>query len=68
MWPVAPLARCPDHPNCFPREQGSEWKLDAAPEDDHITLMRNGTLRLHPLPILLFPSGHVAFVQRLPWR
>ncbi|EFN57248.1 expressed protein [Chlorella variabilis] len=49
-------------------EEGSEWKLDAAPEDDHITLMRNGTLRLHPLPILLFPSGHVAFVQRLPWR
>ena len=45
-----------------------EWHLDAAPEDPRVTLLRNGTLRLHPLPVLLFPSGHVAFVQRLPWR
>ncbi|KAL4434049.1 hypothetical protein ABPG75_000490 [Micractinium tetrahymenae] len=49
-------------------EEGSEWKLDADPEDRHTTLLRNGTLRLHPLPVLLFPGGHVAFVQRLPWK
>lgn len=49
-------------------EEGSEWRLEAAPEDARVTLMRNATLRLHPLPLLLFPSGHVAFVQRLPWR
>ncbi|KAL4446836.1 hypothetical protein ABPG77_008080 [Micractinium sp. CCAP 211/92] len=47
-------------------EEGSEWKLDADPEDRRNTLMRNGTLRLHPLPVLLFPGGHMAFVQRLP--
>jgi hypothetical protein len=28
----------------------------------------NSTLRLHPLPALLFASGHVGFVQRLPER
>jgi len=42
--------------------------MPAAPEDDHMLLMRNGTLRVHALPVLLFANGHVAFVQRLPWR
>ena len=28
----------------------------------------NRTLRVHPLPALLFAGGHVAFVQRLPER
>lgn len=48
--------------------QGNEWKLEADPEDSRTTLHMNGTLRLHPLPVLLFPGGHVAFVQRLPWK
>jgi hypothetical protein len=43
----------------------------AAPEDERVLLMSwapNDTLRLHPLPVARFSSGHVAFVQRLPWR
>jgi hypothetical protein len=52
----------------LPAEQGSEWHLDADPLDERSTLMRNGTLHLHPLPVLLFANGHVAFVQRLPWK
>lgn len=45
--------------------------VHAAPEDDHVLLLTwaaNDSLRLHPLPVALFPSGHVAFVQRLPWK
>ena len=42
--------------------------MPSTPEDPRLLLLVNGTLRLHPLPILLFPSGHAAFVQRLPWR
>ena len=42
--------------------------MPASPEDPRVILLRNDTLRLHPLPVLRFPSGHVAFVQRLPWR
>ena len=49
-------------------EEGTEAELLAAPEDARATLHRRGALRLHPLPVALFPSGHVAFVQRLPWR
>ena len=37
-------------------------------EDPRVILLRNGTLRLHPLPVLRFPGGHVGFVQCLPWR
>jgi hypothetical protein len=42
--------------------------MQATPEDPRVILLRNGTLRLHPLPVLRFPGGHVGFVQRLPWR
>ena len=49
-------------------EEGQEWELAAAPEDPRVVLVQAGTLRLHPLPVLLFPGGHVAFVQRLPWK
>ena len=42
--------------------------MEAVPEDSRVLWLRGHTLRLHPLPALLFPSGHVAFVQRLPWR
>jgi hypothetical protein len=28
------------------------------------TLVRNGTLKVQPLPVALFSGGHVAFVQR----
>ena len=48
-------------------DQGAGW-LPPAPEDSHVVLLRDGSIRLHPLPIIRFPSGHVAFVQRLPWR
>ena len=43
-------------------------QLQPAPEDPRTILLRSQTLRLHPLPVLQFPSGHVAFVQRLPWK
>ena len=42
--------------------------IEATPDDPHILWLRNHTLRLHTLPVLSFPSGHVAFVQRLPQR
>lgn len=42
--------------------------MTSPPDDPRVLLLRNGTLRLHPLPVLRFPSGHVAFVQRTPWR
>ncbi|KAI3434762.1 hypothetical protein D9Q98_002822 [Chlorella vulgaris] len=45
--------------------------VHAAPEDNHVLLLSwdaGDTLRLQPLPVLLFASGHVGFVQRLPWR
>lgn len=45
--------------------------VEAAPEDNHVLLLTwsaGDTLRLQPLPVLLFASGHVGFVQRLPWR
>ncbi len=42
--------------------------IEATPDDPHILWLRNRTLRLHTLPVLRFPSGHVAFVQRLPQR
>lgn len=49
-------------------EEGTEWILLASPEDPWVTLNHNGDVRVHPLPVLQFPSGHAAFVQRLPWR
>lgn len=42
--------------------------MPATPDEPRVLLLLNGTLRLHPLPVLLFASGHVAFVQRLPWK
>ena len=42
--------------------------MEAAPEEPRVLLLRNATLRVRPLPVLRFPSGHVAFVQRAPWR
>lgn len=38
------------------------------PENPRILMLLDNTLRMHPLPVLQFPSGHVAFVQRLPWK
>lgn len=37
--------------------------LFAVPEDLRTIWAANDTLRLHPLPVVLFPGGHVAFVQ-----
>lgn len=48
--------------------QGNEWELHAAPEDEHVILLWNSQVKVHPLPVVLFPGGHVAFVQRSPWR
>lgn len=42
--------------------------MPATKDDPRVLLLLNETLRLHPLPVLLFASGHVAFVQRLPWK
>ncbi|KAL4447981.1 hypothetical protein ABPG75_005200 [Micractinium tetrahymenae] len=42
--------------------------MPATQEEPRVLLLLNETLRLHPLPVLLFASGHVAFVQRLPWK
>lgn len=42
--------------------------IEAAPDNPRLLWLRNHTLRLHTLPVLRFPSGHVAFVQRLPQR
>lgn len=43
--------------------------LPAASSDDNRTLLAfNGALRLQALPVVLFASGHAAFVQRTPWR
>ncbi|PRW57844.1 glycosyltransferase family 77 [Chlorella sorokiniana] len=49
-------------------EQGNEWELKAAPEDKRVILLWNSQVKVHPLPVALFPGGHVAFVQRSPWR
>ncbi|EFN51102.1 hypothetical protein CHLNCDRAFT_141437 [Chlorella variabilis] len=46
-------------------EEGQD-SLPSAPGDPRTVLMRGGSLAVHPLPVLLFPGGHVAFVQRLP--
>jgi len=37
-------------------------------DDPRTTLNWNRTLRVQTLPVLLFSGGHVAFVQRLPWK
>lgn len=67
-----PTARLPSPPRDVPHHrcptQGNEWELLAVPEDPRVILLYNGKLKVHPLPVLLFPGGHVAFVQRLPWR
>ena len=42
--------------------------MEALPGQPRVLSLRNRTLALHPLPVLLFPSGHVAFVQHTPWR
>ncbi|KAL4425654.1 hypothetical protein ABPG75_009670 [Micractinium tetrahymenae] len=42
--------------------------LPASKEDNHTVLAFNRTLLLHTLPVVLFSNGHVAFVQRTPWR
>jgi len=55
-------------PPSLPALQFNFWHLDAVPEDPKVTLLANDTVRLHPLPVILFSSGHVAFVQRTPWR
>ena len=42
--------------------------IEATPDNPRLLWLRDHTLRLHALPVLCFPSGHVAFVQRLPQR
>lgn len=49
-------------------EQGNEWELHAVPEDERVILLWDSQIKVHPLPVVLFPGGHVAFVQRSPWR
>ena len=48
-------------------EEGQSWMV-SPPDAPRVLLLRGGKLRLHPLPVELFPSGHVAFIQRTPWR
>jgi hypothetical protein len=36
--------------------------------EPRIGLMFNNALRVQALPVALFPGGHVAFVQRTPWK
>ncbi|KAL4437974.1 hypothetical protein ABPG77_004195 [Micractinium sp. CCAP 211/92] len=40
----------------------------ASKEDNRTTRALNGTLLLQALPVVLFSNGHVAYVQRTPWR
>eukprot|EP00887_Chlorella_sp_A99_P000964 scaffold5.g964.t1 len=42
--------------------------VGAGDDDPRSILAWNRTLRVQALPVVLFPSGHVAFVQRTPWR
>ncbi len=56
------------HPCHSQLPQGNEWELHATPEDERVILLWNGRVQVHPLPVALFPGGHVAFVQRSPWR
>ncbi|KAI3438688.1 hypothetical protein D9Q98_001108 [Chlorella vulgaris] len=37
-------------------------------EDFRTTVVYHGRLKLQALPVMLFANGHVAFVQRIPWR
>ena len=46
-------------------EQGIS-PIKSTPEDWRVILAMNGTLRLLPLPALLFTNGHVFFYQHLP--
>jgi len=49
-------------------EQDLVGEVKAPPDNPSLLSLRNGSLRLHPLPALLFANGHVAFVQHLPWK
>jgi hypothetical protein len=42
--------------------------LAAAADEPRLIWAFNGTLRLQTLPVALFSGGHVAFVQRNPWK
>lgn len=43
--------------------------FSSPPADEPRTiLVYNGTLRVQTLPVVLFSGGHVAFVQRTPWK
>jgi hypothetical protein len=53
---------------CNPPPPPPLLPASAVPEDSRTIWAANNTLRLHPLPVVLFPGGHVAFVQRLPWE
>lgn len=49
-------------------EQDLVGDVQATPDNPRLLSLRKGSLRLHPLPTLLFANGHVAFVQHLPWK
>ncbi|PSC68599.1 glycosyltransferase family 77 [Micractinium conductrix] len=40
----------------------------AGPDEPRAVMAWEGKLKVQPFPVILFANGHVAFVQRLPWR
>ena len=39
-----------------------------AAEDPRAIQVANETLKVHPVPVILWSNGHVAFIQRTPWQ
>lgn len=39
-----------------------------AADEPRAVMAWEGKLKVQPFPVILFANGHVAFVQRLPWR
>ena len=37
-------------------------------EDPRVILVANDTLKVHPVPVILWGNGYVAFIQRTPWQ
>lgn len=49
-------------------EEGHQAATSVDPAEPRTIWQANHMLRLHPLNATLFPGGHVAFVQRAPWK
>ena len=48
-------------------DEGMKGDIVEVPGEERTIYQANSTIKLHPLPVLLFPGGHIAFVQRVPW-